>query len=70
MSNGNSEYLSGSFNLVKRKKQRNNSFIDYLYDDELGLYYCGDFCSKRVAGMQAAAMSGIDVADHVYKTLL
>ena len=44
---------------------------DYLYDDELGLYYfCGDFCSKRVAGIQAAAMSGIDVADHVYKTLL
>ena len=39
---------------------------DYLYDDNLGLYYAGDFCSRRTAGVEAACLSGLDVANHVH----
>ena len=42
---------------------------NYLYDDELGLYYCGDFCSQGVAGIQAASLSGLQVASHLMNTL-
>ena len=57
-------------NDTSKVNEENGVEKDYLYDDELGLYYCGDFCSKRVAGVQAAVMSGLDAADHIYKTLL
>ena len=39
---------------------------DYLYDDSLGLFYAGDFCSRRTAGVEAASLSGMDVANHVH----
>jgi hypothetical protein len=42
---------------------------DYLYDDSLGLFYAGDFCSRRSAGVEAACLSGIDVANHVHDYL-
>jgi hypothetical protein len=42
---------------------------DYLYDDNLGLFYAGDFCSRRTAGVEAACLSGIDVANHVHDFL-
>lgn len=38
---------------------------DYLADDEMGLYYAGDFCSSRCPGFEAAALSAIDVAEHI-----
>ena len=78
----NQSHVSNSMNICnkeqKMRKENDRSNVneengvekDYLYDDELGLYYCGDFCSKRVAGVQAAVLSGIDAADHIYKTLL
>ena len=78
----NQSHVSNSMNICnkeqKMRKENDRSNVneengvekDYLYDDELGLYYCGDFCSKRVAGVQAAVMSGLDAADHIYKTLL
>ena len=68
----NSENLDAEDGEKKDKsceKKEDCSEKDYLFDDELGLYYCGDFCSKRAAGIQAAALSGIDVANHVLKTL-
>lgn len=42
---------------------------DYLHDDNLGLFYAGDFCSRRTAGVEAACLSGIDVANHVHDFL-
>ena len=43
--------------------------IDYLADDDLRLYYAGDFCSKRPPGFEAAALSGLDVAEHILANL-
>ena len=42
---------------------------DFLADDELRLYYAGDFCSKRAPGFEAAALSGVDVAEHIRERL-
>ena len=42
---------------------------NFLHDDDLGLFYAGDFCSHRAAGVEAAYLSGIDVADHVFHLL-
>lgn len=38
---------------------------DYVFDDDLGLYYAGDFTSHRNPGFEAAALSGLDVANHI-----
>lgn len=43
--------------------------VDFLSDDTLMLYYCGDFCSYRVPGVEAAALSGEDCALHVIKVM-
>jgi len=32
---------------------------DFLSDDTLGLYYGGDFCSFRLPGVEAAALSAV-----------
>ena len=42
---------------------------DYLADDGIMLYYAGDFCSKRPPGFEAAALSGLDVAEHILENL-
>jgi predicted NAD/FAD-dependent oxidoreductase len=42
---------------------------DFVADDELGLYYAGDFCSKRNPGFEAAALSGLDCAKHIVRIL-
>ena len=42
---------------------------DFLADETLGLYYAGDFCSKRNPGFEAAALSGLDVAEHMLRTV-
>ena len=39
--------------------------VDYLADDNLGLYYAGDFCSNLNPGFEAAALSGFDLAQHI-----
>jgi predicted NAD/FAD-dependent oxidoreductase len=44
--------------------------LDYLADDEQGLYYAGDFCSQRNPGFEASALSGLDVAEHMIKANL
>ena len=51
------------------KCSENDELPDFLSDDELGLYYAGDFCSKKTPGIQAACLSGIDVATHVFNAL-
>jgi hypothetical protein len=38
---------------------------DFIADDAMRLYYAGDFCSRRNPGMEAAALSGADVAAHI-----
>jgi len=42
---------------------------DFLYDDALKVYYAGDFCSWRVPGVEAAALSGLHVAQHMSAAL-
>ena len=42
---------------------------DFLYDDTLKVYYAGDFCSWRVPGVEAAALSGLHVAQHMSAAL-
>jgi len=44
---------------------------DFLADDDLGLYYAGDFVSTtRAPGVEAAVLSAEDCARHVAATLL
>lgn len=38
---------------------------DFVADDALGLYYAGDFCSHRNPGLEAAALSGLNLAKHI-----
>ncbi|CAJ1960099.1 unnamed protein product [Cylindrotheca closterium] len=40
--------------------------IDFVADDALGLYYAGDFCSHRNPGLEAASLSGLEVARHIW----
>lgn len=42
-----------------------NSDKDFVADDELQLYYAGDFCSNRCPGFEAAALSGFNAAAHM-----
>lgn len=48
---------------------KSDADIDYLADGGLRLYYAGDFCSKRPPGFEAAALSGLDVAEHILANL-
>jgi hypothetical protein len=48
----------------------NDSTQDFVADDALGLYYAGDFCSRRNPGFEAAALSGAAVADHIVRVVL
>jgi predicted NAD/FAD-dependent oxidoreductase len=41
---------------------------DYIVDDELNLYYAGDFCSHRNPGFESSALSGVNVARHVVES--
>mmetsp|Transcript_28349 Transcript_28349/g.27168 ORF Transcript_28349/g.27168 Transcript_28349/m.27168 type:complete len:500 (-) Transcript_28349:66-1565(-) len=47
-----------------------NEKKNYLYDDKLKLFYGGDFCSTRIPGVEAAVLSGLDLADHVYSLIV
>ena len=38
---------------------------DFVAADEQRLYYCGDFCSGRAPGFEAAALSALDAAAHI-----
>lgn len=43
---------------------------DYLSDDAQRIYYCGDFVSRRAAGVEAAVLSAEDCVRHVAQVLL
>jgi len=43
---------------------------NFVADDEQGLYYCGDFCSNLNPGFEAAALSGLDLAEHIARNQL
>ena len=43
--------------------------LDYVADDEAGLYLAGDFVSSRPPGVEAAVLSGLDVAEHIARVL-
>lgn len=34
---------------------------DFISDDALKLYYAGDFCSHRAPGVEAAALSAVEI---------
>ena len=38
---------------------------DFVADPSLGLFYCGDFCSNKNPGFEAAALSGHDCASYI-----
>jgi hypothetical protein len=59
-----SSLLSSSSSLVYPRPET-IAVPDYVFDDELGLYYAGDFISYRNPGFEAAALSGLDVATHI-----
>jgi renalase len=42
---------------------------DFLADDALGLYYAGDFTSRRAPGFEAAALAGRAAAEHIARRL-
>ena len=42
---------------------------DYLADDALGLYYAGDFTSRRAPGFEAAALAGLAAAEHIARRI-
>ena len=42
---------------------------DFVADPSLGLFYCGDFCSNKNPGFEAAALSGHDCASHILSCL-
>eukprot|EP00928_Gymnodinium_smaydae_P058067 TRINITY_DN41284_c0_g1_i1.p1 TRINITY_DN41284_c0_g1~~TRINITY_DN41284_c0_g1_i1.p1 ORF type:complete len:465 (+),score=76.20 TRINITY_DN41284_c0_g1_i1:44-1438(+) len=42
---------------------------NYLADDSQCIFYASDYVSKRVPGMESAALSGLDVARHVADVL-
>jgi predicted NAD/FAD-dependent oxidoreductase len=43
---------------------------DYIVNDELSLYYAGDFCSHRNPGFESSALSGVNVARHIVESRL
>jgi len=38
---------------------------DFIADDAAGLYYAGDYCSRRAPGFEAACLSGVAAAEHI-----
>ena len=40
---------------------------NFVADDTIGLYYGGDFCSYLNPGFEAAALSGLDLAEHILR---
>ena len=42
---------------------------DYLVDEELMLFYAGDFVSRRNPGFEAASLSGLDAAVAIARSL-
>ena len=57
--------LNSSLVYQTTKDDKDSERKDFVADDELGLYYAGDFCSHRNPGFEAAALSGLDVAKHI-----
>lgn len=53
-------------NSAESDSRGENGIKDFLHDNDLGLFYAGDFCSHRAAGVEAAFLSGIDVSTHVF----
>ena len=41
------------------------STYQYQADDDLGLFYAGDFASRHAPGLEAAALSGLAAAEHI-----
>ncbi len=38
---------------------------DFLADDERGIYYAGDYCSRRPPGFEAACLSGLAAGEYI-----
>ena len=53
--------------LVYSPPQPSSLRQNFVADDTIGLYYAGDFCSHLNPGFEAAALSGLDVAKHIFR---
>ena len=64
-----SRYASAVSSLVYDRPSDASHQQDFVALDGERLYYAGDFCSYRNPGMEAAALSGLDVAKHILSQL-
>eukprot|EP00729_Bicosta_minor_P009734 gene9734-6197_t len=46
-----------------------NNGLNYVFDDELRVYYAGDYCSRHTPGVEAAVLSATDAASHIIRVL-
>ena len=46
-----------------------NNGLNYVFDDELQVYYAGDYCSRHTPGVEAAVLSATDAASHIIRVL-
>eukprot|EP00536_Pseudo-nitzschia_multiseries_P017425 jgi/Psemu1/50783/gm1.50783_g len=60
---GSLVYDKGDGNSNSNSNSNNSN--NFVADDDQGLYYAGDFCSHFNPGMEAAALSGRDLAKHI-----
>ncbi len=61
-------YDSGRFALAPTKCERQDD-VSFLVDERLMLFQAGDMVSNYTPGMEAAALSGNDAAEHLMSNL-
>ncbi|EJK72021.1 hypothetical protein THAOC_06484, partial [Thalassiosira oceanica] len=62
-------YDSTMHSLAPTQDEEDGVFLSFVADDELALYQAGDMVSCYTPGMEGAALSGMDAADHVLARL-
>ena len=38
---------------------------DFLAEEALGIFYAGDYCSRRAPGFEAACLSGLEAGEYI-----
>ncbi|KAL7541373.1 hypothetical protein ACHAWF_006918, partial [Thalassiosira exigua] len=62
-------YDSGLHPLAPTRMEEEDDSKSFLANDDLALYQAGDMMSNHTPGMESAALSGIDAAEHVLSQL-
>ena len=65
---GNVAYDPGKADLSSTVEARAGE--SFVADDEAHLYQCGDMVSAYTPGLEAAALSGLELADHLYHNVI